>query len=232
MVKVLWLVLTHISDIISSKEVDGKSVPCEGELYYRGINIQELVRGFVSEGRFGFEEVTYLILFGKLPDAAQLEDFKKLLASYRTLPTNFVRDVIMKAPSNDMMNTLARSVLTLYAYDDKADDTTIPNVLRQCLMLISVFPMLSVYSYQAYNHYICGDSFYIHNPDPELSTAENILRMLRPDTTYTAMEATVLDLALVLHMDHGGGNNSSFTTHVVSSSGTDTYSVLRRLSAL
>lgn len=218
--------LTHISDIISSKVVDGKSVPCEGELYFRGINIQDIVRGFISEGRFGFEETAYLILFGTLPDKNQLTEFKSILASYRTLPTNFVRDVIMKAPSNDMMNTLARSVLTLYAYDDKADDTTIPNVLRQSLMLISVFPMLSVYSYQAYNHYICGDSFYIHNPDPELSTAENILRMLRPDMNYSPMEASVLDLALVLHMDHGGGNNSSFTTHVVSSSGTDTYSVV------
>lgn len=218
--------LTHISDIISSKVVDGKSVPCDGELYFRGININDIVHGFISEKRFGFEEVAYLLLFGNLPDKAQLTEFKKALSSYRSLPTNFVRDVIMKAPSNDMMNTLARSVLTLYAYDDKPDDTTIPNVLRQSLMLISVFPMLSVYGYQAYNHYICGDSFYIHNPDPELSTAENILRMLRPNMSYTAMEATVLDLALVLHMDHGGGNNSTFTTHVVSSSGTDTYSTI------
>ena len=218
--------LTHISDIISSKVVDGKSVPCDGELYFRGININDIVHGFISEKRFGFEEVAYLLLFGNLPDKAQLTEFKKVLSSYRSLPTNFVRDVIMKAPSNDMMNTLARSVLTLYAYDDKPDDTTIPNVLRQSLMLISVFPMLSVYGYQAYNHYICGDSFYIHNPDPELSTAENILRMLRPNMSYTAMEATVLDLALVLHMDHGGGNNSTFTTHVVSSSGTDTYSTI------
>ncbi len=218
--------LTHISDIISSKVVDGKSVPCDGELYFRGININDIVHGFISEKRFGFEEVAYLLLFGALPDKAQLSEFKKVLSSYRSLPTNFVRDVIMKAPSNDMMNTLARSVLTLYAYDDKPDDTTIPNVLRQSLMLISVFPMLSVYGYQAYNHYICGDSFYIHNPDPELSTAENILRMLRPNMSYTAVEATVLDLALVLHMDHGGGNNSTFTTHVVSSSGTDTYSTI------
>ncbi len=218
--------LTHISDIISSKVVDGKSVPCDGELYYRGISINDIVHGFISEKRFGFEEVAYLLLFGTLPDMTQLKEFKDVLSSYRSLPTNFVRDVIMKAPSNDMMNTLARSVLTLYAYDDKPDDTTIPNVLRQSLMLISVFPMLSVYGYQAYNHYICGDSFYIHNPDPELSTAENILRMLRPDMSYTPMEATVLDLALVLHMDHGGGNNSTFTTHVVSSSGTDTYSTI------
>ncbi|WP_346698523.1 citrate/2-methylcitrate synthase [Catenibacillus scindens] len=218
--------LTHISDIISSKEVDGKSVPCDGELYFRGININDIVHGFISEKRFGFEEVAYLLLFGDLPNSQELKDFRDLLASYRTLPTNFVRDVIMKAPSNDMMNTLARSVLTLYAYDEQPDDTSIPNVLRQCLMLISVFPMLSVYGYQAYNHYICGDSFYIHNPDSELSTAENILRMLRPNMSYTQMEAMVLDLALVLHMDHGGGNNSTFTTHVVSSSGTDTYSTI------
>ncbi len=165
-------------------------------------------------------------MFGRLPNADELKKFDDVLSSYRTLPTNFVRDVIMKAPSNDMMNTLARSVLTLYAYDDKPDDTSIPNVLRQSLMLISVFPMLAVYGYQAYNHYICGDSFYIHNPDPELSTAENILRLLRPDMSYTPVEALVLDLALVLHMDHGGGNNSTFTTHVVSSSGTDTYSTI------
>ncbi|MFR8318428.1 MAG: citrate/2-methylcitrate synthase [Catenibacillus sp.] len=218
--------LTHISDIISSKIVDGQSVPCEGELYYRGISIESLVSGFVREKRFGFEEITYLILFGQLPTARQLKEFKGLLSSYQTLPTNFVRDVIMKAPSSDMMNTLSRSVLTLYAYDDKADDTSIPNVLRQSLMLISVFPMLAVYGYQAYNHYICGDSFYIHNPLPELSTAENILRMLRPNMIYSPTEALVLDLALVLHMDHGGGNNSTFTTHVVTSSGTDTYSVV------
>ena len=186
--------LTHISDIISSKEVDGKSVPCDGELYFRGININDIVHGFISEKRFGFEEVAYLLLFGDLPNSQELKDFRDLLASYRTLPTNFVRDVIMKAPSNDMMNTLARSVLTLYAYDEQPDDTSIPNVLRQCLMLISVFPMLSVYGYQAYNHYICGDSFYIHNPDSELSTAENILRMLRPNMSYTQMEAMVLTL--------------------------------------
>ncbi|MBS5522663.1 MAG: citrate/2-methylcitrate synthase [Clostridiales bacterium] len=218
--------LTHISDIISYKEVDGKVIPCDGELYYRGISINDIVRGFIREKRFGFEEVAHLLLFGRLPNADELKKFDDVLSSYRTLPTNFVRDVIMKAPSNDMMNTLARSVLTLYAYDDKPDDTSIPNVLRQSLMLISVFPMLAVYGYQAYNHYICGDSFYIHNPDPELSTAENILRLLRPDMSYTPVEALVLDLALVLHMDHGGGNNSTFTTHVVSSSGTDTYSTI------
>ena len=218
--------LTEISEIQSSKIVDGKSVPCEGQLFYRGQNIENLVKGFIKEDRFGFEEVTYLLLFGELPNKKQLEDFCKLLNSYRTLPTNFTRDVIMKAPSSDIMNSLARSVLTLYGYDNNANDTSIPNVLRQCLMLISVFPMLAVYSYQAYNHYICDKSLYIHYPDPNLSTAENILRMLRPDKAYTHLEAKVLDIALVLHMEHGGGNNSTFTTHVVSSSGTDTYSAI------
>ena len=218
--------LTHISEIQSSKEIDGKRVPCEGELFYRGYSIRDLVKGFINSDRPGFEEITYLILFGKLPNAKELKDFSDLLVSYRTLPTNFVRDVIMKAPSNDMMNTLSRGVLTLYAYDENPDDISIPNVLRQCIMLISVFPMLSVYSYQAYNHYICGDSFYIHNPSPDISTAGNILRMLRPDMKYSKFEAAILDLALVLHMEHGGGNNSTFTTHVVSSSGTDTYSTI------
>lgn len=218
--------LTQISSICSTDVVDGKTVPCEGRLYYRGYDIHELTQGFLREQRFGFEEVTYLLLFGKLPNEKELADFKVLLAGQRSLPKNFVRDVIMKAPTKDMMNTLSRSVLTLYAYDHNADDTSLPNVLRQCLNLISVFPMLSVYSYQAYNHYIKGKSLYIHNPDPKLSVAENILRMLRPDMQYTQLEATILDLALVLHMEHGGGNNSTFTTHVVTSSGTDTYSTM------
>ena len=218
--------LTQISSICSTDVVDGKTVPCEGRLYYRGYDIHELTQGFLREQRFGFEEVTYLLLFGKLPNEKELADFKVLLAGQRSLPKNFVRDVIMKAPTKDMMNTLSRSVLTLYAYDHNADDTSLPNVLRQCLNLISVFPMLSVYSYQAYNHYIKGKSLYIHNPDPKLSVAENILLMLRPDMQYTQLEATILDLALVLHMEHGGGNNSTFTTHVVTSSGTDTYSTV------
>ena len=218
--------LTEISEIQSSKIVDGKSVPCEGQLFYRGQNIENLVQGFIREDRFVFEEVTYLLLFGELPNKTQLADFCTLLTSYRTLPTNFTRAVIMKAPSSDIMNSLARSVLTLYGYDSNANDTSIPNVLRQCLMLISVFPMLAVYSYQAYNHYICDKSLYIHYPNPNLSTAENILRMLRPDKAYSHLEAKVLDIALVLHMEHGGGNNSTFTTHVVSSSGTDTYSAI------
>lgn len=218
--------LTNISDIISRKEIDGRMAPCDGELYYRGVNIEELVRGFMADGRKGYEETAYLLLFGELPDAKRLADFKALLAQGRTLPTNFTRDVIMKAPTHDMMNSLSRSVLTLASYDSNTDDISLPNVLRQCLMLISVFPMLAVYSYHAYNHYECGNSMYIHYPSDSLSTASNFLRMLRPDMQYTPLESTVLDLALVLHMEHGGGNNSSFTTHVVTSSGTDTYSAI------
>lgn len=218
--------LTEVSEIVSFKDVDGIKTPCEGELYYRGINVEELTRGFLDEKRMGFEETAYLLLFGNLPSGTELEHFQNILRAQQSLPKNFVRDVIMKAPSSDMMNTLSRSVLTLYAYDPMADDISLSNVLRQCLTLIAVFPMLSVYGYQAYNHYIKGKSLYIHHPDKKLSTAENILRMLRPDKSYTALEATILDLALVLHMEHGGGNNSTFTTHVVSSSGTDTYSTI------
>ena len=218
--------LTEISEIQSSVEINGESVPCEGKLFYRGIDIEQIVGGFIQEKRYGFEETVYLLLFGNHPSREQLADFQRVLADYRTLPTSFVRDIIMKAPSPDMMNTLARSVLTLYSYDDNANDISIENVLRQCLQLIALFPLLSVYGYQAYSHYHDGNSLYIHNPLPELSTAENILRVLRPDSQYTDLEARVLDLALVLHAEHGGGNNSTFTTHVVSSSGTDTYSVI------
>ena len=218
--------LTDISTITSSKEVDGKMVPCDGELRYRGYDIHDLVDGFVAEQRFGYEEVAYLLIFGRLPQKQELQEFQNLLGSYRTLPTNFVRDVIMKAPGKDMMNTLQRGVLTLYGYDDMADNISIPNVLRQCLQLTSTVPLLAVYGYQAYNHYVEGKSFYIHSPKQELSTAENILRMLRPNKKYTPLEARVLDIALVLHMDHGGGNNSTFTNHVVTSSGTDTYSAM------
>lgn len=218
--------LTHISDVRASQIVDGVSVPCEGRLFYRGYEVKDLVNGFTADNRFGFEEVTYLLLFGELPDEKELADFKKLLAFYRTLPTSFVRDIILKAPSKDMMNTLARSVLTLYSYDDRADDTSLPNVLRQCLQLISLFPLLSIYGYQAYSHYHDGSSLFIHQPVPEYSTAENILHILRPDSAFTPLEAKILDIALVLHMEHGGGNNSSFTTHVVTSSLTDTYSTI------
>lgn len=218
--------LTNISDVRASKIVDGVQVPTHGKLFYRGYNVKDLVEGFAAENRYGFEEVSYLLLFNKLPDQKELAEFSRLLSSYRSLPTSFVRDIIMKAPSNDMMNTLARSVLTLYSYDDRADDTSLPNVLRQCLQLIALFPMLSIYGYQAYSHYHNGESLYIHQPRPELSNAENILHILRPDSSYTPLEAKILDIALILHMEHGGGNNSSFTTHVVTSSLTDTYSVI------
>ena len=216
--------LTEISTIISSKNIDGKSVPCEAELYYRGINIKDLVSGFTNQNRFGFEETVYLLLFGELPDKKALADFNNLIADYIMLPTNFVRDIIMKAPNQDIMNSLARSVLTLYSYDKNANDISIPNVLRQCIQLIANFSLLAVYAYQAYRHYILGKSLHINNPSPKLSTAENILRLLRPDKSFTDLEAKLLDLALVLHAEHGGGNNSTFTTHVVTSSGTDTYS--------
>ncbi len=217
--------LTNISDVCAKKIVNGEEVPCAGNLYYRGYNIKDLVNGFLSADRFGFEEITYLLLFGELPTPDELEAFKETLIERRTLPPTFVRDILMKAPSKDMMNSLSRSILNLYSYDEKADDTTIPNVLRQCLNLISQFPMLMVYGYHAYN-YRMGQDLYIYAPKPELSTAENILMMLREDRKYSHFEATVLDMALVLHMDHGGGNNSTFTTHVVTSSGTDTYSTI------
>ncbi len=218
--------LTEISEVCSTKEVNGERVPADGELFYRGYNVKDLIAGIDETSHFGFEECTYLLLFGELPTGQQLADFTKMLGEYRTLPTSFVRDIIMKAPSKDMMNTLARSVLTLYSYDDMADDVSLPNVLRQCLQLISLFPLLSVYGYQAYKHYHDGASLFIHSPKPEYSTAENILHILRPDSKFTPLEAKLLDIALILHMEHGGGNNSSFTTHLVSSSGTDTYSTI------
>lgn len=218
--------LTNISDVRATKIVDGKSVPAEGRLFYRGYEVKDLIDGFSRDNRFGFEEVTYLLLFDKLPNTQELEDFKKLLIFYRSLPTSFVRDIIMKAPSKDMMNTLARSILTLYSYDDAADDVSLPNVLRQCLQLISLCPLLSIYGYQAYSHYHDGQSFFIHQPLSEGSMAENILHILRPDSRYTPLEAKLLDICMILHMEHGGGNNSTFTTHVVSSSLTDTYSVM------
>ena len=217
--------LTNISDVCASKIVDGVSVPCAGNLYYRGYNIKDLVKGFLDAKHPGYEETAYLLLFGELPNKKELADFQEMMAERRMLPPNFVRDVIMKAPSKDMMNSITRSILQLYSYDDKADNTTIPNVLRQCLNLIAQFPMLMVYSYHAYN-YRMGEDLYIYAPKPELSTAENILMMLREDRKYTQLEAKILDMALVLHMDHGGGNNSTFTTHVVTSSGTDTYSTI------
>ena len=217
--------LTNISDIQAFEVVDGKEVPCEGRLYYRGYNIKDIVNGFLDANHFGFEESAYLLLFGELPTEKQLQEFHEVLAERRILPPNFVRDVIMKAPSKDMMNNISRSILTLYSCDSKADDTDLPNVLRQSLNLISQFPMLMVYGYHAYR-YKRGTDLFIYAPLPELSTAENILMMLRENRKYTELEAKILDMALVLHMDHGGGNNSTFTTHVVTSSGTDTYSAV------
>jgi citrate synthase len=219
--------LTEISEIVASaKDESGSEIPCRGKLFYRGYDIEDIVSGFIGEKRFGFEEVVYLLLFGILPCKTELDEFRTMLAQYRTLPTSFVRDIILKAPSRDMMNTLSRGVLTMYAYDDNPDDTSIPNVLRQSLQIISIFPMLSVYAYQSCSHYLDGQSLFIHVPDPKRSTVENILHMLRPDSRYTELEARILDLALVLHAEHGGGNNSTFTTHVVTSSGTDTYSTI------
>lgn len=217
--------LTNISDVCAKKVVNGEEVPCAGSLYYRGYNIKDIVKGFLDAKHPGFEETAYLLLFGELPNAEELKEFRIMLAERRMLPPNFFRDVIMKAPSQDMMNNISRCILQLYSYDHKADDTTIPNVLRQCLNLISQFPMLMVYGYHAYN-YRRGEDLFIYAPDPALSAAENILMMLRENRKYTKLEAKILDMALVLHMDHGGGNNSTFTTHVVTSSGTDTYSTI------
>ncbi|SEQ78534.1 citrate synthase [Lachnospiraceae bacterium NE2001] len=218
--------VTNISKVVSSKMIDGQEVFCDGELWYRGYNVIDMVKDFGFK-RFGFEEMAYLLLFGELPNEHQLNDFRETLGSLNHLPTNFTRDVIMKAPSHDIMNSMTKSVLTLASYDDyEVSDLSISNVLRQCMGLISEFPMLAVYGYCAYNHYEKDESMYIHRPNPKLSTAENFLRMLRPDKQYSELEAQVLDAALVLHMEHGGGNNSTFTTRVVSSAGSDTYSVI------
>lgn len=218
--------LTEIGEVKSYTIDDGEIIPCEGKLYYHGVDIERLVDGFTKDNRHGFEEAAYLLIFGELPSRQQLATFKQVLSDYRSLPTSFVRDIIMKAPSQDMMNTLARSVLTMYSYDERPDDTTPENVLRQCLQLIAMFPLMSVYGYQACNHYIKGHSLFIHTPPAELTTSEAILYMLRPDKQYTPLEAKILDLCLVVQAEHGGGNNSTFTTHVVSSSGTDTYSTI------
>lgn len=217
--------LTNISSVRAFDVIDGEKVPCDGELLYRGYDVTKLVKG-AGDKRFIFEESAYLLLFGELPDATQLEEFRHIIANCMELPTNFTRDVIMKAPSADIMNSMTRSILTLASYDDRKDDLSIENVLRQSIQLISTFPMLAVYGYHAYNHYQRDDSMYIHRPDKELSLAENFLRMLRPDMKYTPLETHVLDIALLLHMEHGGGNNSSFTTRVVTSSGSDTYSAI------
>lgn len=218
--------LTEISEIVSYYVEDNEMIPCEGKLFYRGYNINDIVSGFENTSTYGFEETTYLLLFGKFPDRKELDEFTALLADYRKLPTTFVRDIMMKSPSSDIMNSISRGVLTLFSYDDYPNDTSIPNVLRQSLELIALMPLLAVYGYQAKNYYLDGESFIIHQPVPEYSTAQNILHLLRPDSKFTELEAKVLDIALVLHAEHGGGNNSTFTTHVVTSSGTDTYSAI------
>ena len=218
--------LTEIAEVHSYIISENEMVPCEGKLYYRGIDIEEIAQGFFKDGRFGFEETCYLLLFGNLPTKDGLAKFSDLLGKCREIRHDFVRDIIMKAPSKNIMNTIARSVLALYSFDDNADDSSIVNVLRQSIELIARFPLLAVYGYQAYSHYHKKESLYIHSPQENLSTAQNILFMLRPDSKYTEFEAKVLDLALVLHAEHGGGNNSTFTTHVVTSSGTDTYSAI------
>ena len=219
--------LTEVSTITAKKvNENGETVPCEGELRYRGINVRDLVDGFSKDGRFGFEETVYLLLFSQLPNKDELEEFTKELSAYRTLPKSFVRDMILKAPGKDMMNILSRCVLALYAYDDNPDEITTQNVLRQSMQMIAMFPLLAVYAYQSYRHYYRGKTLHIRLPKPQYSTAENLLHLLRKDGTFTPLEAKILDLALVLHAEHGGGNNSTFTTHVVTSSGTDTYSAV------
>lgn len=219
--------LTEISYIkAKDKDSGGNAVPCKGELYYRGINIKDIVKGFVGEDRFGFEETMFLLLFSKLPDEKELLEFREQLSVYRSLPPSFVRDMILKAPGKDMMNILSRCVLALYTYDENPDDISVDNVVRQCLQLISELPLIAVYAYHSFQHYHNNNSLFIHYPKKELTIAENILYMLREDGQFTPLEAKLLDLALVLHAEHGGGNNSTFTTHVVTSSGTDTYSAI------
>ena len=218
--------LTDISDVIGKKLIDGVKVPCAGELYYRGIDVRTMVDNYDNQMRSGFEEATYLLLFNKLPNKKELIEFKNVLTCYRKLPKNFVRDVIMKAPSKDIMNSLAKSVLALYSYDSHALDNSVENSLKQCLTLIAIMPMLAVYAYHAHIHYNEGKSFVIHRPKAEYSTAENVLHMLREDSKFTELEAKVLDIAFILHAEHGGGNNSTFTTHVVTSAGTDTFSTM------
>ena len=216
--------LTHISKIKSFENVNGVKTPCDGELWYRGYNIRTIIEELGDE--LGFEKVAYLLLMGEMPEGETLKEFKEIIGYSRTLPTNFTRDVIMKAPSEDIMNSMTRSILTLASYDESIRDNSLSNSLRQCIQLISLFPLLAVYGYHAFNHYENGESMYIHRPDPDLSTAENLLMMLRPDQHFTPLEAKVLDTALILHMEHGGGNNSTFTTRVVTSSGSDTYSTI------
>lgn len=218
--------LTEISEINGSCLVDGVKVPCEGSLYYRGYNIYDLINGTMAQKHFGFEETIYLLLFGELPSSDDLSQFRALISNMMKLPGSFVRDVVMKAANPDIMNNISKSILTLFSYDESANDVSLDNVMKQCLHLISVFPMLSVYGYHAYNYYRNSGSMIIKSPRPDYSLAENVLYLLRPDGKFTSLEARVLDACLMLHAEHGGGNNSTFTMHVVTSSGTDTYSAV------
>lgn len=217
--------LTNISKIVSSRNIGGKKVPCDGELWYRGYKVEDLINSLGSN-ELGFEKIAYLLLMGEMPSEEQEKEFKRFIGQCRMLPTNFTRDVIMKAPTEDIMNSMTRSILTLASYDKNAKDASVSNSLRQCIQLISEIPLLAVYGYNAYNHYEKDESMFIHHPDPNLSTAENLLMMMRQDKQFTPVEAKVLDTALILHMEHGGGNNSTFTTRVVTSSGSDTYSTM------
>lgn len=217
--------LTNISHLGGTKLVDGVKVPTDGFLLYRGYDIVDLVQGALGK-RYIFEEAAYLLLFGQLPNSQELDEFKSIIANAMSFPPSFTRDVIMKAATPDIMNNMTRSILTLSSYDDELNNLSLENVLRQCIMLISTFPMMAAYGYHAYNHYENDKSMYIHRPDKNLSLAENLLRMLRPNGEYSKIEARALDIALMLHMEHGGGNNSTFTTRVVTSSGSDTYSAI------
>ena len=218
--------LTEISEVMAYRIEEGDLIPCEGRLFYRGYDIRDLVNGFLKDKRFGFEEICFLLIMGHLPTQEEYAEFRQVLGSFMSLPDEFLRNTIMNAPGQDMMNQLATSILTLYTYDANPEDISIPNVLRQCLQLIAQFPSLMVYGFQSYAYYYNKQSLIIHTPEPELSIAQNILHMLRPDATFTELEAKILDLALTLHAEHGGGNNSTFTNHVVTSSGTDTYSAM------
>lgn len=219
--------LTHIGEICGyEKDEHGNKIPTEGKLYYRGYDIEELVKNVNAENRFGFEEVSFLLLFGALPSKKELAMFNEILGSHRILPSGFARDMILTAPSNNIMNKLARSVLALYSYDENPDDTSVSNVLRQSINLMGYFPAIISYAYQAKSNYYDNQSLHLHSPIPELSTSENILRMLRPMGEYTDLEAKLLDICMILHAEHGGGNNSTFSTHLISSTGTDTYSAI------
>ena len=218
--------ITNISHVKAKEIIDGVSVPCAGRIFYRGYDVEDIINSCMKNSTFGFEEISYLLLFGKLPTKEELKGYEKTISNYRSLPVSFVRDVLLKKPSIDMMNAMSKGVLTLYSYDKNPDDVSLPNVLKQCLQLIAQFPLLAIYAYNSSEYYNKAESLYIHHPREDYSTAENLLHMLRPDSKFTDLEAKVLDIALILHAEHGGGNNSSFTTRVVSSTGTDTYSAI------